>query len=212
MQSEVPRALWALLFLSLWTIGSAAQSVVSLKLGTFNPEDAKAGFIVGVATGRQVDERVDFGLGADLFIRKFTQETSVGQEAGGQYESELVQREIDYSMYALPIMVQFNVRILPLAILRPYFGLAGGYEIVFSRERNYVDDIKDNRLYGGFGWQLMLGGEYRLGGASGLLGEIFYNSCTVKRNKGTSGKGYPIHEELDFSGLGFRLGMRFGGL
>lgn len=210
MHPGIPRILWALLFLSLWTIGSAAQSVVSLKLGTFNPKDAEAGFIVGLATGRQVDERVDFGLSADLFIRKFTDETDVGKDpsTGGNIK----QVEIDYSMYALPIMVQFNVRILPLAILRPYFGLAGGYEIVFSRERNYIDDIKDNRLYGGFGWQLMLGGEYRLGGASGLLGELFYNGCTVKRNKGTSGDGYPIHEELDFSGLGFRLGMRFGGL
>lgn len=208
MHLPVSRTLCACIVLTCWAGACAAQSVIAIKLGTFNPEDAKHGFIVGITTARQVDERVDFGLSADLFVRQFEQETTVGDDPSG---GTIKQTEIDYSMYALPIMVQFNVRILPEAVVKPYVGLSGGYEIVFSRERNYEDDIKDNRLYGGFGWRLMLGGEYPMGGASALLGEIFYNGCTVKRSKGTSGEGYPIHEELGFSGLGLRLGVRFGG-
>lgn len=190
-----------------------AQSYIGIKVGTLNPKDAKAGLIVGLSTGRQVDDRVDFGFGADLFLRKFTQETTV-QEAttpgGTTYQD--VQKEIDYSMYALPLMIQLNLRVLPRAILKPYIGLAGGYEIVFSREANYITGDKDNRLYGGFGWQLMLGGEYSFSGASALLGEIFYNGCTVSRNKGSNDLGFPISEELDFSGIGFRLGVRLAGL
>lgn len=192
---------------------SLAQSYITVKVGSFNPEDAKAGIIVGLSTGRQVDERVDFGLGADLFLRKFTQETTVAEPTtpgGTTYQN--VQKEIDYSMYGLPIMIQLNIRVLPQAVVIPYLGLAGGYEIVFSREANYITGDKDNRLYGGFGWQVMLGGEYPFGSASGLLGEIFYNGCTVSRNKGSSDLGYPISEELDFSGLGFRVGVRLAGL
>lgn len=193
---------------------SLAQSFVTVKVGSYNPQDAKAGLIVGLSTGRQVDERVDFGLGADLFLRKFTQETTVQEEqtTPGGTTLQDVQKEIDYSLYALPIMIQLNIRILPQAVVIPYVGLAGGYEIVFSREANYLTGDKDNRLYGGFGWQLMLGGEFPFGRASGFLGEIFYNGCTVSRNKGSSDLGFPISEKLDFSGLGFRLGVRLAGL
>lgn len=191
---------------------TAAHSYTTVKFGTFNPKDAKAGVIVSLAGGRQVDERVDFGFGVDLFIRKFTQESTVKDtitQGGTEYQD--VQKEIEYSMYGLPIMAQITVRLLPELVLKPYVGLAGGYEVVFSREANYLTGDKDNRLYGGFGWQLMLGAEYTLGYSSGLLGEILYNGCTVNRSKGTSDLGFPIHEELDFSGLGFRLGLKLGG-
>lgn len=193
--------------------GSAAQSVITIKLGTLNPQDAKAGFIVGITTGRQVDEKVDFGLGADLFIRQFTQESTVstGSSAGGS-TTTTIQTNIDYSMFGLPIMVHLNVIVMPNAVVKPYVGLAGGYELVFSREANYLTGNKDSRLYGGFGWQLMLGGEYALGSSSGMLAEVFYNGCTVKRSKGSNEAGFPLHEELDFSGFGFRVGVRFAGM
>ncbi len=194
------------------TAAAQAQSVIKIKIGTFNPKDAKAGFIGGISTGRQVDERVDFGIGADLFIRKFTQETSVGSvDSLGQITPEVTQTEISYSMYGLPIMVHIDVRILPNAIVIPYAGIAGGYELLFSREANYLEDKKDNRLYGGFGWQATVGAEYPFGSASAILGEILYNGCTLSRSQGSSEAGFPLHEELDFSGLGFRLGFRLGG-
>ena len=212
MQKIVKFGLVLLVLSALLSEVGLAQSFVTVKVGSFNPQDAKAGLIVGISTGRQVDERVDFGLGADLFLRKFTQETTVEDTAGGLIDPQQVQKEIDYSLYALPIMIQLNIRVLPQAVVIPYVGLAGGYEIVFSREANYITGDKDNRLYGGFGWQVMLGGEYPFGSASGVLAEIFYNGCTVSRNKGSSDLGFPISEELDFSGLGFRVGVRLSGL
>ena len=200
----------ALIF--MLTAAGQAQSVIKIKIGTFNPKDAKAGFIVGISTGRQVDERVDFGIGADLFIRKFTQETAVGEvDSLGQITPEVTQTEISYSMYGLPIMVHIDARILPDAPVIPYVGIAGGYELLFSREANYLEDRKDNRLYGGFGWQAMVGAEYPFGSSSAILGEILYNGCTLSRSQGSSEAGFPLHEELDFSGFGFRLGFRLGG-
>ncbi len=191
------------------------QSLIIIKLGAFNPQDAKAGFIAGITTGRQVDEKVDFGLGVDLFVRQFTQKSVVGSGSSpGGSTTTTTQTDVDYSMFGLPIMVHLNIRLLPNSIVRPYVGLAGGYEILFSREANYqvTPAVKDSRLYGGFGWQLMLGGEYALGSSSGLLAEILYNGCTVKRSAGDNAVGIPTHEELDFSGLGFRLGVRIGGM
>jgi len=194
------------------TAAGQAQSVIKIKIGTFNPRDAKAGFIGGISTGRQVDERVDFGIGADLFIRRFTEETEVSVDTSlEQTNPQIVQTNLAYSMYGLPIMVHIDVRILPDAAVIPYVGLAGGYELLFSREANYLEDKKDNRLYGGFGWQAMIGAEYPFGSSSAILGEIMYNGCTLSRSQGSSEAGFPLHEELDFSGLGFRLGFRLGG-
>ena len=182
----------------------SAQSVTNIKLGLFNPKDARTGFIASFTTGRQVDERVDFSLGVDFFIRRFVQKSTV---EGGSPST--VQTELAYSMYALPIMVHLDFHVLPYVLVKPYIGLAGGYEILYSRETNYITDEKQYRYYGGFGWQLMIGVDYPLGSASSLLGELFYNGCTVSRSKGESELGFPIHEELDFSGLGLRVGLRF---
>jgi len=212
MQQTAQRLLIALFLTAVCISTAAAQSFTTIKFGTLNPKDAKAGLIVGISTGRQVDERVDFGLGVDLFLRRFTEETAVESDGSGETDPSTFQTNIAYSVYALPILIQVNVHLLPGNVIKPYIGLAGGYEIVFSREANYLTSSKDNRLYGGFGWQLMLGGEYSLGSASGILGEIFYNGCTVKRNKGSTEFGFPLHEKLNFSGIGFRIGLRFGGI
>ncbi len=189
---------------------SAAQSFLNLRVGTLNPKDTKSGLIFGLMSGRQVDERLDFGLSADLFIRKFTKESTVNEEQGGQANVTEVQKEIDYSLWALPIMVQLNLHLIPGAVVEPYLGIAGGYEMVFSREANYQTDEKDSRFYHGFGWQLIGGGAYAIGASSAVTGEIFYNGSTVKRSKGKDDLGFPIHEEVNFSGLGFRIGLRFG--
>ena len=200
------------LILMLTAVGQA-QSVIKIKVGTFNPKDAKAGFIVGISTGRQVDERVDFGIGVDLFIRRFTQksEVEIDTTSNNLEDPTTFKTDLSYSMYGLPIMVHIDVRILPNAIVIPYAGIAGGYELLFSCEANYLEDKKDNRLYGGFGWQATVGAEYPFGSASAILGEILYNGCTLSRSQGSSEAGFPLHEELDFSGLGFRLGIRLGG-
>ncbi|MCX6641517.1 MAG: outer membrane beta-barrel protein [bacterium] len=193
--------------------GSAsAQSLIKIKLGTYNPKDAKAGFIIGISSGKQFDERVDAGLGVDLFMRQYTQETAVDtldSQGGNTYVT--VQKNIDYSVFCLPITGQLTIRLLPKSPISPYAGVGLGYEILFSREANYFTGQKDSRLYGGFGWQVNVGGEYILGSSSSILGEIFYNGCTVSRNKGKSDAGFPIHEELNFSGIGFRVGVRLGG-
>ena len=85
---------------------------------------------------------------ADLFVRKFSRESTVNVEESGQSSVTEKQSLIDYSLWALPIMVRLNLRIIPGAIVEPYLGLAGGYEMVFSREANYEEEepVKKSRL------------------------------------------------------------------
>lgn len=187
---------------------SLASAGVNIKAGVFDPRGAKAGFIGGISTGRG-DEMVDYGLGLDLFVRRYVQETVVDTATSqGGTQTSLVRTNISYSMYGLPIMAHLTVRLLPGSPIRPYVSAAAGYELVFSREANYFEGLSPkNRFYGGFGLQFMAGGEYSLVASSALLAEVFYNSCTVRRSSGTS-QGFPTHEELDFSGFGFRVGAR----
>jgi hypothetical protein len=206
----IKRTLFTLLLVTFGAVAGQAQTYLGIKFGSLNPEDAKAGFLVGIATGKQVDERVDFGLAADLFIRRFSQETEVGEDP--QSGGTDVRQEISFSMYALPLMAQLTLNVMPGAMVEPYASISGGYEIVLSSESNYVTGEKDSRFYGGFGWQIALGGRYPLGYSSALLAEIFYNGATVKRSKGKDDYGFPIHEELNFSGMGFRLGFRLNGI
>lgn len=189
-----------------------AQSILILKFGTMKPKGTKSGMIFGIFTGRQVDERMDFGLSADLFVRKFTQESTIKEGEAGQINPTFVRREIDYSIWALPIMAQLNVHLLPNVIVEPYLGIAGGYELLFSRERNYETDEKDSRFYHGFGWQVIAGAAYPLGMRSAIGVEVFYNGSIVKRRSGSDDAGFPLHEELNFSGLGARITVRLGGI
>jgi hypothetical protein len=185
---------------------------VNIKLGIFDPRGAKSGFIGGISTARG-DEMIDYGLGLDLFVRQYSDETVVDTSVSqGGNQTMTVRTNISYSMYGLPIMAHLTVRLLPGSVIRPYASVGAGYEIVFSREANYNQGVDPtNRLYGGFGLQFMIGGEYVLARTSSLLGEIFYNACTVRRGSGTT-QGFPTHEELNFSGFGFRVGARINAL
>jgi hypothetical protein len=185
---------------------STAQGI-NLKLGFFDPKGAKTGFIFGISSSRG-DEMVDYGLGLDFFVRRYVKETVVSVDTTGQTIVSEVRTDLKYSLFALPLMGHLTIRLLPGSAVRPYFTVGAGYELALSREANYYENIDpQTRFYHGFGMQFMLGGEYTLTPTSALLGELFYNVGKLRRS-GTSDQGFPTQEQLDFSGIGFRVGAR----
>jgi len=192
---------------------SSAQmsSVTTLRVGYFNPKDAKAGFMFGANWGFPVDEAVDIGVGVDYFHKRYTKKTAVADRdyQSGVHETT-VQRELEYSTNILPLTGTIHVQ-LPAGYWTKYL-LAGslGYAFLFNKEKNYVDGTSASRTYRGFHWQLSAGMLLRTGRRSGVTGEVFYNNSTVSRNKTSSPKGLPIWDEVDLSGLGVRFGVRLG--
>lgn len=186
---------------------SAAQSSFSIKLGTFSPKDARTGFY-GALEGGGGDANVDYGLGLHIYYDSFTKSTLVGEGNIPGYGNLPQQRmDVDYKMLGLPIMAHLTVRLFRQSVFHPYGGVEGGYELLFTREKNFAANVSDNRFYHGFGAQALLGAEYDLGPTSDLLAEVFYNWATLSRSVGTNA-GLPVNENFNFNGFGFRVGVR----
>ncbi len=185
-----------------------AKPFTQFRFGTLNPKDAKSGLILGVRTGRDFDNMIMVGFSADLFWKTYTEESEIdtGTTPGGTTIT-IVQREVEYKTLLLPLMFTADVKIpVENSPIRPYFGGGIGYQLLFNKEENFVDDVSDSRFYSGFGWMFELGAEYVMSPHTAFYLEGFYNGCKVKRDS-DSEAGLPTWEEVDVSGLGFRVGL-----
>jgi len=209
----------AVILLALVVIGAAvvpafgqAKPFTQIRFGTLDPKDAKSGLMLGVRTGRDFDNMILVGFSADLFWRSYTQESAIADSVtpGGTVYST-VQLSVDYKTLILPLMFTADVKIpVENSPIRPYFGGGIGYELLFNRENNFEEGISDSRFYSGFGYQFQVGAEYEMSPNAGFYLEGFYNGCKAKRGASTA-TGLPTFEEVDISGLGFRVGVTLKG-
>ncbi len=183
----------------------------TLKFGYFNPKGAKSGASFGLNLSSGVDETVDMGFSVDLFHRSYQRDSEVARvvSEGGVVESQ-IQRDMDFSTTAIPIMGTFSVKLSPDMPFSYFIGGGLGYALMWNKETNYTLDVSEKRFYHGFTWQLGGGIMYQLGSRSHLVGEVFYNDAHVKRDKGKTANGLPVWTEVDLSGVAFRLGIRIG--
>jgi opacity protein-like surface antigen len=189
-----------------------AKPFTQIRFGTLNPKDAKSGVILGVRTGRDFDNMVLVGFSADLFWKSYTEESTIADSVtpGGVIYST-VQTSVDYKTLILPLMFTADVRIpVENAPIKPYIGGGIGYQLLFNKEDNFDLGISDSRFYHGFGYQLQVGAEYRMSPNAGFYLEAFYNGCKAKRSS-SSTTGLPTFEEVDISGIGFRVGVTLTG-
>lgn len=189
-----------------------AKPFTQIRFGTLNPKDAKSGVILGFRTGRDFDNVVLLGFSADLFWKSYTKESAVSADTtiGGVHYTTL-QRSVDYKTLILPLMITADVRIpVENAPIKPYFGGGIGYQLLFNKEDNFEEGISDSRFYSGFGYQFQVGVEYKMSPHAGFYLEAFYNGCKAKRSS-SSDTGLPTFEEVDISGIGFRVGLTLTG-
>ncbi|GBD93875.1 hypothetical protein BMS3Abin05_01470 [bacterium BMS3Abin05] len=186
--------------------------VTIIKLGYFAPKDVKSGLMGGIMLGSAVDENVDIGISVDYFSRTFKKDQIVAKtvSAGGVVQST-VQRTMDFSTHAIPIMANIIVKFSSRMPFTFFLGGGLGYELLFNKETNYKENISEKRFYHGVGWQLEGGAMFRIGRYSWFFGEVFYNEASPSRNKNKNAQGLPTWEEVDFSGVGARVGFRLGG-
>ena len=185
-----------------------AQSSTTLKAGYFKPKGIdKSGFIFGGNYAWVVDEAVDIGIAVDYFRKSFTEQTSFQVEG-----EQVVQTDSIYSTNILPIYGIINVK-FPAGTYLDYFISGGlGYEFLFRKEINYLengDENKKTKSYGGFKWLVSAGIMYRVGSRSSFLAEVFYDGAKVSRDRKVANKP-PQRYEVDLSGIGFRVGVRMG--
>ncbi|MBN1783173.1 outer membrane beta-barrel protein [bacterium] len=187
-----------------------AQNMKSLEfqVGNLNPNGTPAGVIWDLKYGIAVDEAVDISLGAAFFNKSYTKVTAVAEQSTASgVEPTTKQAELEYNTKLFPISAQATVH-LPLS--HPfgiYFGAGLSWQFLLNKENNFVDGIEETRKYNGGGWIARVGAEMKLGTRSSLMGEVHYNHCTVKGDEDKK-QGLPVWDEVDVTGLGFKVGLR----
>lgn len=206
---------WLSILLIVMIIGSGALTAhaqakpfTQFRFGTLNPKDAQSGLILGVRTGRDFDNMIMVGFSADLFWKTYTEESEIADSVtSGGVAVTTVQRDVEYKTLLLPLMFTADVKIpVENSPIRPYLGGGIGYQLLFNKEENFEEGVSDSRFYSGFGWMFELGAEYVMSPHTAIYLEGFYNGCKVKRDS-DGASGLPTWDEVDMSGLGFRVGL-----
>jgi len=182
----------------------------TLRFGFYNPTDAKAGIALGYIYGIPIDEMVTLGVGGDLYLKSYVKETVVATEdtlfSG---EVQTIEREMDFSSYLLPLHATIMVD-LPMDVsgFTPFVTGDLGFSFLINREVNYLTDDSDTKFFAAFTWCLGGGMKYQLGSSSSALFELYYNNAKLKNNKTETDAGLPVYDEINMSGLGFRIGLQ----
>lgn len=200
-----------LIFLFIGSTITYAQGygVTAIKMGYFNPKNAKGGLIIGGMIGSAVDESVDLGIGVDFFRGSNKEETQTGESTSGAGTKETAWRlDAESSSTIIPITAQVNMKIPASYMFYYTFGGGVGYEMLWTREKEYDvngEEIdSESRFYHGLRWILTAGILYRLGSRSSFLLEAFYDGSKLNRKKDN------ITYKVNPSGIGVRAGIRIG--
>jgi len=185
-----------------------------LKLGYWDPADAKEGVIWGINLGRMIDESLSWSFEFNYYQKTYSKVTTILDTS---FQSGLtpsvVQEELNYKTYIIPLFLKLNWE-RQLGNPSPFFLRASaglGWGMVWNRETNFFTDETSTRFYHGFGWQGNLGLGFQISSSANLFIDGMYNSSKPKRGKGTTEAGLPTWEELDLSGFGVRVGVSIVG-
>ncbi len=196
---------------SRYVRGPLPSSPVQFHAGFFDPEgEAGNSFVAGFRAGPQVDPHIQVGLGLD-WMHKSENSTSVISETGGPGGTTITTRQqlSESSSNLFPIMafMQFNADDnLPVI---PYFGVSGGYQVLFLSATDFTTGNEFDGTFGGWAWQAWGGLAMPLSGQARLNGELFVNNGEASRD--TDGPtGITYHETVSLDGVGARFGLSWG--
>jgi hypothetical protein len=94
--------------------------------------------------------------------------------------------------------------------LSPYFGVAGGYEVLFLDAQDFETGEEFEATYGGWGWQVWGGATAQISGRTRLAAEVFWNDAEVERDVDDPDTGLALREVIPQNGLGMRAGLTWG--
>ncbi|MDZ7724352.1 MAG: hypothetical protein U5R06_16485 [candidate division KSB1 bacterium] len=186
-----------------------AQGNLDIRAGYLGPKDTKNSMMFGVSFGNSFDEAVKIGIGADFYHKSYSKMSKVAIEEGKLTEIRTEQKLVDYSRTIIPINLDIRVKIPAAQVYNFGYFVRGGlsYQLLWSQEKNYEDDSKDMRRFGGLGWQAGAGVYYQIGSRSTAYAGALYNSCEVSRDMSRGEKSLPIAQYVDLSGFGFQIGV-----
>ncbi|OGF16611.1 MAG: hypothetical protein A2W00_02130 [Candidatus Eisenbacteria bacterium RBG_16_71_46] len=187
-------------------------SQTQLHAGFFDPDgDAERGFLFGMRGGPKVDDRVQLGGGVDWRYKSESRSELVGESTGPGGEKIVIRRELSRSSSNFfPIMAFLQIDAGDDLPVIPYFGVSGGYELLFLSAADFNTGESFDATFGGWGWQLWGGAALPLSGRSRLNAEVFVNGADLHRDTEDLFTGQTVREIVNMDGVGARFGLSWG--
>lgn len=180
--------------------------------GFFDPDgDPPSAMLLGVRAGASLDEKFQLGFGLDWSHRSDRTAavvTEVPIPGGGVAEQQRVLARSSSNL--LPMMAFLQVTPGSDLPLSPYFGVAGGYEVLFLDAEDFETGEEFEATYGGWGWQVWGGATAQLSGRTRLAAEVFWNDAELERDIDDPESGLGLREVIPQDGLGMRVGLSWG--
>ncbi|MBL7191063.1 hypothetical protein ISS30_05155 [bacterium] len=198
-----------ILFLLLSTafLGTAAaQSSETLRIGGFYPESIDDGVTFGFHLKRAIDERLDFGFSGDYFGKKYKSDTEI--DTGGMTNTVIT--NFEETIIMIPLFLNLDYKLLLDYPIVPYIGGGAGYTLLWDKYDNYKSPYDEERdFYHGFAWQAYAGTTLQISSKAVLVLEGFYNNSKPSKKEEEDNSGRPVRTEIDVTGYGFRVGIKF---
>jgi hypothetical protein len=187
------------------------ESPTQLHIGFFEPNGhGSTSFAFGFRGGPSIDDRIQLGLAADWYHNSESQRVVAGdpyQVGNNLVTPERVLARASSNLFPILLFMQVSAG-NELQVI-PYFGAAGGYEVLLLSATDYNTSQNFDATYGGWGWQVWGGVALPLSGRSRLNGEVFVNQGDVERDV-TDALGNTYRERVDADGVGMRFGLSWG--
>lgn len=171
----------------------------------------RPGILFGFRGGLAVDPNVQIGAQLEWRHRGNSDTQVISQQPGPGGTTITVRQDLARSSSDLvPIMALVQVGGGSGGQVLPYFGLAGGAEVLHLSAENFQTGEDFDGTFAGWGWQIWGGLAMPLSGRSRVNAEVFYNGSELSRDTEDAFTGQTYRETVDMSGAGARLGLAWG--
>lgn len=190
---------------------SRSTGVSQIHAGFFDPQgNQEQRLNLGIRGGPVIDQNIQLGLGLDWIHKQenISSVTSTTTGPGG-VPIEVRQDIARASVNMFPIMAFLQVQGADMGAI-PYFGIAGGYEILLLAGDDFQTGESFEGTFSGWGWQLWGGIGFPLSGRTRLNGEVYWNGAELGRDATDPNTGFEVHETVNGDGMGARFGLAWG--
>ena len=191
-----------------------ATLYTEFKLGQLDPGDTGSGYTGGLSMGRRIDNRLWWGFEGLYFKSSYTQTTTVPDTILNGAVVSTKQVELDYSttMLAFYINLSYERRFNQTSVFY-YRASAGlGWEFIWHKENNYVDNVSRSRSFNTPGLYLTTGLGLGISQTGLIFADLVYNVGTAKTGTEATQGGLPTYDEISMTGFGFRVGINIWNL
>src|SRR5262249_44363012 len=131
---------------------SGPRGFLVLDGGVFDPEETSVAehTTFGFRAGQAYD-LLSIGVGADWAHRSFDEEVVIAQtvDPTGHVVTQAVQT-MHTSSHLVPMLAFLQITAPQTLPIRPYFGVGGGYELLFLSSHDYINNVDYDANFGGW--------------------------------------------------------------